>query len=260
MNGNVHAVIVEYLMRDPMRHVMHLKMLHHHADKASVRHVRHDSAEGVLITLPATAFSYDLHTYPEADWIAFLATDSAEIAAQLIPHLPSGNVVFKLIHDHDAMAVASKLSIERKRAFISYTTNDPTSFSAEPSVQINQAYDPRLQPLFQMNNYDSAEIKRYLADGAQTFAILDDEQPLSVGMIFRNYGNVWEIGGLRTLERAKRRGYASAIVRTAIGVIGQLGGALRYQFHKDNIGSRKLAESVGLHHFLTVTHFQGDVS
>ena len=253
------TLVLEYLKRDPMRHVMQLKMLHHHADKATVQHVQADLDEGVLITLPATAFSYDLHTYPEVDWIAFLVSDSAEIATQLLNHLPNGNIVFKLIADHDAAAIRTRFEIKRKRAFLSYTTDEPSMFSADRRVQISQTYDPRLQPLFQMNDYDSAEIKRYLADGAQTFAIFDNDAPLSVGIIFRNFGNVWEIGGLRTRDVAKRRGLSAAITRTAIAAIGQLGGQLRYQLHESNVASRKLAESLGLHLFLTVTHYQGDV-
>ena len=260
MSGGLnHLSTIQYLKRDPMRHVMQLKMLHHHADKASVWHVRQQTDAGILITLPATAFSYDLHTYPEVDWIAFLVSDSAEIATQLLDHLPKGNIVFKLIADHDAAAIRTRFAIKRKRAFLSYTTDEPTAFVADPRVQISQTYDSRLQSLFQMNNYDSAEIKRYLADGAHTFAIFDNDAPLSVGIIFRNFGNVWEIGGLRTAESAKRRGLSSAITRTAIAQIGALGGQLRYQLHEANTASRRLAESLGLHLFLTVTHYQGDV-
>ena len=125
---------------------------------------------------------------------------------------------------------------------------------------MSRTYDARLQPLFQMNDYDSAEIQRYLADGGRTFAILDGDEPLSVGMIFRNFGDVWEIGGLRTIEKAKRKGLSSAIVNTAISLIHSLNGAVRYQFHEDNSASRGLAESLGLHRFVTVTHYQGDVA
>ncbi|MGB1253667.1 MAG: GNAT family N-acetyltransferase [Candidatus Promineifilaceae bacterium] len=252
------ASIINYLRHDPMRHVMHLKMLHHHADKAVLHYAKNETGEGVLIMLPATAFSYDLHVYPDADWIVLLASDSAEISPHLIAHLPKGNLVFKLIHDHDANAIAGKMAIERKRAFLSYTTSHPASYSADPQVLTQSEYDPRLQPLFQMNNYDSAEIKHYLADDAQTFAVFEQDRPLSVGMIFRNFGNVWEVGGLRTQKSAQRRGYSSAVVRTAIAAIGQLQGDLRYQFHEDNHASRRLAESLGLHRFLTVTHFKGE--
>lgn len=110
-------------------------------------------------------------------------------------------------------------------------------------------------PLFEMNDYSRSEIEGFFANGAASFAVFDGETPVSVGLTFQNYEEVWEIDALRTMETALRQGLATKIVNAALGYLGRRSLLPRYGVADTNAPSQRLAERCGLEHFPTVTHY-----
>ena len=72
---------------------------------------------------------------------------------------------------------------------------------------------------------------------------------------YPNFSSVYEIGGVYTIPSERRKGYARLLVETALHRLALRQCIPRYQAHEDNYGSIKLAEALGLQHFVTMEHW-----
>lgn len=213
---------------------------------------------GALLLLPTKAYWYDAKTYPESEFVVFLNTDNPDVTRQLIQHIPKGvNLIFKLIKAHDQIVLVEYYSLTRIIGFESYTASKASTAQAWPDVVITDQLDHRLVPLFAENGYGPETLERYLnKNQGLTFSIFQAENPVATCLAFLNYGQVWEIGGLYTIPDARRQGLGKRIVETGVKTLLDHNYVLRYQMHEENIPSMRLAEAIGLDHFLTVTHFK----
>jgi len=74
-------------------------------------------------------------------------------------------------------------------------------------------------------------------------------------MAYPNFDLVWEVAGVHTHDRARRKGYARRVVRTALWHILREGHIPRYHVEGVNHASIHLAEGLGLQPCLHFTHY-----
>jgi GNAT superfamily N-acetyltransferase len=254
MHGSRNAVL-RYLRRDPLKHILHLKMLMHHGHLVETTHVVEGAAEGSLLLFPTTALSYDHHHYGEYALVAMPVADSPQLLGALLDHIPRAGVVFKVVQDADAALIEARFVGARVRVFLNFTAAEAAAFSPDPDVLFSTQLNVELIEAFGRNGYTPTELTRFFADGGQALSITEEGHPVAVGLLYRNFDHIWEIAALFTPPSARRKGYAARIVRTALHTLQQRGYTPRYVVDATNVPSIKLAEMVGLKRFLTVIHY-----
>jgi RimJ/RimL family protein N-acetyltransferase len=243
--------VIAYLKSDPLKYVVHLKMLA--AFAARMRW--HGSREGYALLLPTRVFPYDARTYPDVEWVVLLAADSGEAADQLIGQLPRGErLVFKLVDELTREAVLRALPARRVTSFVSFTAQGG-DFPLDPAVAVSARLDERLLPCFQSNGYTQPELEQYFSQGSLSFSLFAGDEPLSTCLIFKNYERIWEIGGVYTRPDQRRRGLARQVVAAALHELLAWDLIPRYQVKESNTASIRLAEALGLRRFVTTEHY-----
>jgi ribosomal protein S18 acetylase RimI-like enzyme len=108
--------------------------------------------------------------------------------------------------------------------------------------------------MFAANGYLEGELGRHFADGARWLGAERDGRIRAAGFVFRNFENVWEIGGLHTDPDYRRQGLARQVVLGALRHLAASGCIPRYQVRSDNGPSVALAGACGLRVFLRLDH------
>ena len=141
-------------------------------------------------------------------------------------------------------------------SFLSYTSSGNDSFTDSKRVAVSREIDEAILPFFRENGYEREEVEGYFNSGsALSFAVHENNEPASACIAYKNYGNIWEIAGLYTIDRARRKGYAREIVATALNKLLENGHIPRYQMDEDNVASKSVAEDLGLTKFLMTEHY-----
>jgi predicted GNAT family acetyltransferase len=122
-------------------------------------------------------------------------------------------------------------------------------------VRVSDQLDERCLAMYAANGYSTDEMEAYFDRGAFSLALHVRGQPVSTCFCFPNLQQVWEIGGVHTIEGHRRKGYAHKVVETSLALLADRGYIPRYQMHEDNLPSIRLAESIGLVRFLVTEHF-----
>jgi len=133
----------------------------------------------------------------------------------------------------------------------------------DPAVVVSTGFDERLMSSFRENGYTREEVERSFQQGSRAFSLFETDAaapagaavPVSTCFIFKNYENIWEIGGLRTLPEFRRRGLGKKVVAAAVNDLLARGLIPRYQVVETNRPSINLAISLGMEPFVTTEHF-----
>ena len=252
------ARALAYLRRDPLGQIVPLKMLTAYGDAARVHYRERDGAPGVLLLLPAQIFLFDRSTYPWASWVLLLAAESDAVARELLALAPrDAPMVFKLSGALEQAAALELFELQRLTAFLSYTSRPGQRHLPDPTVRISERPEPRWMDLFAAQGHDRGELEDLFARGqALAFAIEHGGAPAAVCTAYRNFEQIYEIGGVFTAPEARRQGHARRLVATALRELARRGLTPRYQVHEDNLPSVRLAESLGLRRFVTMTHWR----
>lgn len=248
-------VALRYLQRDPLKHILHLKMLKYYGETVKTIYVTDGSIEGVLLLFPTTALSYDHKEYGEYEFVAMPVADSPQMLGQLLRNIPSSGVIFKLIQASDEAQIDLLFDGKRVRRFLNYTAVGSVEFEPVPNVVISTKLNDKLVEAFGQNSHSSTELTRFFADGGKAFSIKEDGISISVGMVYRNYEHIWEVAALYTIPSARHKGYSTRIVRAALYNLQQFGYTPRYVVDEANTYSINLAQVVGLEHYLSVIHY-----
>ncbi|ANY67226.1 hypothetical protein BBD42_12680 [Paenibacillus sp. BIHB 4019] len=264
--------IVRLLEEDTLTNITLLKMIEAYEASIIIQFIEgsEPSQWGLLLLLPVEAYPYDQQTYPEADYIAFVAYTEQSLLPELLTAVPAGTrLVFKLQKDEYREQLANYYELEQARAYISYTSQDELTSS---SVQHHKLHKPihkairnedvvkhealaeELLPLLCSNGYTPEELRGYFAAGAYSFVIYRDGEAAAGCFIFRNYNEIWEIAGVHTREHWRGQGLARQLVAAALEQLRQLGLRPRYHVLETNAASIRLAESLGLLPFMKLTH------
>ncbi len=258
-----HRQAMHFLRRNPLRNIVLLKMLtaHPHAVQ-SYYHQVGDNA-GVLLLLPTHAFAYDRQTYPTAQQVVILTATAPSVVRALLPAIPIGcTLIFKLMDDNVRRVIAEHFALERVRAFVSFTAvgDDKNLFRPWPEVVIRKTVDQRCYPLFTTQGLADDEVAHHFADGkAHSFTLYKGNdptrEPIAACLTYQNFEQVYEIGGVFTIDGERRKGHARRLVETALHTLLHNGCIPRYNVHEANRPSIHLAESLGLQPFVVVEHW-----
>ncbi|KQO15729.1 hypothetical protein ASF12_27285 [Paenibacillus sp. Leaf72] len=260
--------IVPLLEQDTLTNITLLKMIEAYEGAISSKLIEgsEPSRWGLLLLLPIEAYPYDQQTYPEADYIAFVAYTEQSLLPELLTAVPTGaRLVFKLQKDEYREQLAQYYELEQARAYISYTSQDElTSSNVQQHKQhkaINnedvvkqETLTEELLPLLCSNGYTPEELRGYFAERAYAFVIYRDGEAAAGCFIFCNYKDIWEIAGVHTRERWRGQGLARQLVAAALEHLRQRGLRPRYHVLETNAASIGLADSLGLHPFMKLTH------
>lgn len=247
---------VEMLGHEPLRHVVLLKQLLAYPDHVKVHRVSRPEGDATLVVLDTSVSPYDREAYPRAENVVFIASGHPRLTASLLSHVPRGaGIVFKLSHDADLAAVEARFAVERRTAFVSFTSAN--TFERLPDVRLTMSPDNAAFRLVAEQGHGRAWLEPLLRDGKAFACVLErDGETRSACFAFENYGPVWEVGGVVTAPSHRRKGLAARVVRTALAELAARGLVPRYQVEEDNEASIVLARSVGLVPFVTIVHYE----
>lgn len=247
--------VTAMLARDPLRNIVLLKHLDAYPNHTQAHHIASGSQTATLVLLETTASAYDRRTYPTAAYAALIASDHPRLTRELIKLIPRGvGIVFKLASDADRDVLASEFPLERTTSVLSFTTG-PRAMRDE-HVRLTREPSGAMFELFESQDHGRDWLIPLLESDRAFACILGPcERPLAACFAFENYGPVWEIGGVCTPPEFRGQGFASRVVRTAVAQLESASLMPRYQVHEENKPSIRLAESLGLRPFLTITHF-----
>ena len=245
--------IAALLRTDPLRHVVTLKMRHLLGGAVESRLSEGPDGWALLSLLPADAFEYDRATYPGRQ-VALVDGSSLASKCALLDALPRGPLVVKTSDAGVIAHLVATRSAKPVRSFLSYTAADPAPPPTPAGLREGTVPPPDVAGRFAANGYEESELARSFADGARWFGAERDGRIRAAGFVFRNFGTVWEIGGIHTDPDYRRQGLAREVVAGALRYLGGNGCIPRYQVRSDNAPSVALAAACGLRPFLRLDH------
>jgi RimJ/RimL family protein N-acetyltransferase len=246
-----------YLERNALQNITHLKMIGAHPEATRVHHITTADGEGMLTLLETAAFWYDRETYPNSKSIVLISSDSPEVTKRLLEFLPRDErLVFKLTRDSDRELLAQRFDLNRTRRFISYSSRTGSGFQADPEVELTLEPNDDAFALLEEQGHPRSGILPLLAQHQAFVCTLEQRNRMVSGCLaFQIHNQIWEIGAVLTVPEARGQGFAKRVVSTALAALESRGLTPRYQVLDDNTASIRLAESVGLEPFVTLTHW-----
>jgi GNAT superfamily N-acetyltransferase len=245
---------IDTLAGEPLRNIVLLKQLIAYPDRAQVHRVTGAAGTATLVALDVAASAYDRQAYPGAAVAALLESDHPDLTASLLPHLPRAvGIVFKLSREADLAPIAARFAVERRTAFVSFTSRG--RHEPDPEVRVTAQPGDAALRLFAQQGHEHSWLEPMLRAGSAFACVLgDDAETPSACIAFENFGSVWEVGGVVTAPSHRRRGFAARVVRTALAELSARRLVPRYQVEERNTASIRLAHAIGLVPFLTIVH------
>lgn len=255
MDNKVYIKAVEYLNSDALRHLPTLKYLSLYRDHADVKLSEDNRDWAVLVSFPTNILSYDTATYPRARKAIFLNGTSEKLKHNLLATLTPDNYLLRLNEDLDLSRYSNRFTILAGNSYISFIGSKlPESFS-ETAVLPNTEITQEAAELIKRNGYTSNDLAGYFENGAQWFGLTANGHLSSTCFVYQNYGNIWEIAGVHTLETERRHGYATIVVYSALTYLLARRLVPRYDTNQKNSTSINLARRLGMKEFLTIRHY-----
>jgi hypothetical protein len=262
------AQALAYFRQNPLRHVVHLKYLVHHPGKFDSYYVENDGSTAALLSGSVRTTVWDQGQYPDLE-LMLLPSASHERAARLLVKrvrekfsVPTTPTLFKFCDPYSKAAFIAAYRLQPARSYISFTTpHNALVYQRHPEVVVGSILDDARTAFYQQNSYTLVELQRFIKDGALTFAVYEGSTLVSTCLAYRNFGGqleqqqIWEIGGVRTADWARRKGYARHIVETALHELAIRGFTPRYHVEVINTPSIALAQSLGLQECVRIEHF-----
>jgi GNAT superfamily N-acetyltransferase len=236
-----------YLEQKPLQNITGLKMLYTYPESCTV----HALPDGVLILLEPNAMPYDRETYPDAEKIVLLYSNSSATTRALLPFVPKNQrLIWKIISEAVTREIQQQFNLTREWAFISFTDAKP--HTPDSAVRISTSPSKTALEAYAELGHEASWLQDLLAR-EQAFCC---ELEGSVCFAFANYSSIWEVGGVFTQPEAQRRGLAARVVRSCIAELQRRGLHTRYQVHEDNLASIALANHLGLEQVCTIVHWR----
>jgi len=249
-----HARLIPLLESDLDAHLITLKFLGLFGDRCRV--VLESDAGGwaSLVWFDANLFAWDRQTYPQARSIVFVDGTSPSLLTSLARRLPEGPLVVKSTDPRGQTMVERDLGAVCLRRFLWYT--GPGSPEGDPSgVREVRGPEAGFDGLLGENGYEPAETAEFWHRGARGYLAEEEGEPRAFCLVYPNHGKVWEVASVKTLEGHRRRGFGARVVQAAVESVVARGHRVRYHVDAENLASRALAESVGLHNHWEARHY-----
>jgi hypothetical protein len=251
----VYTRALEHLNKDVLRHLSTLKYLSLYRDHADVKLLEDSGSWAVMAKFPTSILSFDTVTYPSVRTAVFLNGTSNSLKHRLLSELTPDNYLLRLNENIDLSEYRSRYKISTGNVYISYTCSNLDKTSGNTEIPPNPEITPEAIDLFGRNDYTFNDLTGYFQQGAQWFGLTAHGQLVSACFIYQNYGLVWEIAGVHTIESERQHGYATIVVRSALSYLLGKGLIPRYDTNQQNSASHNLAHRLHLTEFLTIRHY-----
>ena len=114
--------ILAYLNRDPLKHIVQLKMLSAYPGDIKSFYITSGTSAGVLLLLPTKVSPFDAVAYPATEYVVLMAADTPAVTGLALEQIPvNRKLVFKLINRCDKTVIEQQYPLEHKATYISYT-------------------------------------------------------------------------------------------------------------------------------------------
>ncbi|HEX2619575.1 MAG TPA: GNAT family N-acetyltransferase [Phototrophicaceae bacterium] len=261
--NNQREKTINYLKTDLMRHLAHLKYMERYGDAVTCHYLEVDGEPGVLLSHLSNLSEWDLEFYPKVEAILLPTTSgSPKVIEALVTEAKhqydtSASLAVKFCDPDVRDAFVRVFPLEFARSYGSYTMNYEgiSQLDWSDRVVIGSVMDEQLSALYVLNGYSPVSLVHYFEAGGQSFTIYENETPICSCMTFHNFGAVWEIGGVHTIEMERGKGYGKQVVAAALATLLTDGRISRYQVSTANIPSVRLAESLGMTRCLVFEHY-----
>jgi GNAT superfamily N-acetyltransferase len=264
MIQNETAQAIAYFSQEPLRHLVHLKYLAHHPGKFDARYLdlENEGSQAALLNGSVNTTAWDQGQYPDLE-LLLLPSATDEAAAQHLLErvradfsVSTTPTLFKFCDPYCKLVFTTAFPLHPARKYISFTTRDDARiYQSHPEVAVGSILDDARVALYQQNGYTLDELQTMFDQGALTFGLYEGNDLVSTCLAYRNFEEVWEIGGIRTVDSARRKGYAHKVVETALHELNLRGLVPRYHVENINTASIALAQSLGLQECVHIEHY-----
>lgn len=179
--ANHASEVTAYLLRDTLKHIVHLKAMSAYSEHISSHYFCLGAAAGVLCLYPTRVTTYESVNYPDTQYVALIASDCPAVTERMLEYLPQNdNFVLKLMSPEDKAVVERKFVLSRVTSFLSYTAPAMAHFTKSKHIAISHELDDDLLPFFRANGYERGEVEGFIKSGtAVFFAAYAGDQPVS---------------------------------------------------------------------------------
>jgi ribosomal protein S18 acetylase RimI-like enzyme len=254
--GNTEIIRAhEILRRDPLKNVVLLKFLDMALGRSNLHQVVDGDDVASLLLVDHRFSSFDQRAYPTARVSVVISSTRPELTREVLVFAPRGEpLIFKLTDEADRLVVAEEFPLKRRTAYHSYTSS---RFAvAAPGADVEFALSDALSRMFMAQDHDPEWLGSMIGRNRAFISVVkEDSQPLSACFAFHIDGAIWEIGGVYTIPTRRGEGLGSRAVRTALAELARRRCVPRYHVAEENTASIRLAESLGMTRFLTLTHY-----
>ncbi len=209
----------------------------------------------VVVTFPPDRLVWDGSDYGYARAVHLISGIDREGLEGYLCGLPPGKHIIKgsSLEETD---LPPALSPRRITGFISLTA--PEGVTGAPSCHVMASRRPSedFAPLLEEVHYTPAEAAELMGENGVFLALRVGNAPAACGLIYHNYGEIWEIGALAVAPPFRRRGLGRELVSHALSRLTGEKLFVRYQMNEDNAPSLNLALSLGLKPFMRYSHFE----
>ncbi len=255
MDDSIYKKSVECLKKDLLKHHPTLKYLSLYHDNADVNLIEDDTDWAVLSAMPAGILSYDTAHYPQAETAIFINGTSDRLKYKLLDTLTKRNYILRLNENLDLSPYNDRFKITNGNSFSFYTCPASDNIHIDGNIDGNSVITDEAAGMIMRNGYNEEDIKKYFQTGAVWFGLKKNGKIISICFIYQNYGDIWEIAGVHTLEEERNKGYARIVVSSALKYILERNLIPVYVPDALNVNSIKLALSLGMNKFLLLEHF-----
>jgi RimJ/RimL family protein N-acetyltransferase len=254
IDNDIHAL----LSRDPLRHIMTLKVLSLYPSDAETKLLTSDSGWALRTLLPGSVSRYDRVAYPDEQFLLAIDGNDTELKRQLLQRSPQVPMILKTYDRELEQFARSHLAAEPVTSFLSFTTSASGYYKPDSSSDIKQSWElsDEVLDLFAGNGYELSELKTYIADGGCWFGLQKDGRIRSICLVYPNYEHIWEIAGVYTPVPERRNGYAKRVVTAGLRYLLSQDRIPRYAVKADNLPSIQLATELGLVEALRIKHLR----
>jgi hypothetical protein len=255
MDKDGFSQAIRLLETNVSRNIATLKYLTQYREHAVVKIAGDKAGWAILSSFPTSVLSYDRVVYPQAKVAVFVNGTSENLIYELLNKLPLEQYVFRLNAPLDLAPLESRYNITRGYIYNSYTGDTLPQPAPTVTVPSQSELTEEAICLFGLNNHDREDLVKHFSHGARWFGYIEDNRIKSLCFTYDDYGDYREIGGVRTVDGERRKGYAHIVVYSALKYLLDNHFKPRYVTEEANTNSNALAQNLGMKRFLKLEHF-----
>lgn len=254
MDKSLFHKTIRLLESDTLKHLVTLKYLTTYRKDATVNVIEDKTGWAVLSSFPTSILSFDREAYPKAKVALFVNGTNDLLKNSLVNELPLNNCILRLNEPLD-LSRLDRFTVSRGYIYNSYTCSKLPQTTPDTILTPNSKLTEDVIKFFVLNGHDEQDLIKYFKNGAKWFGVTKDNEIKSACFIYLDYANVREIGGMRTLEQERRKGYARIVTYSALKYLLDNRLTPRICTEEKNVNSIRVVQSLGMNQFLRIEHF-----